>query len=293
MTLAPSPSPSDSETDIGHIAILPSSLPQYHRAYMEAKKRGAEKPAEEIPVGGPVHLGGKIKPTMPIKSSIKPSPLTPLSALEPVNVVPDAAAQKKKPVRWQFGIRSRNLPLEAIACIYRALEKAGAEWQEIPRQEESDDEDNGSDNGSPNGSDNSLSRNDHDDDDEDAYSGDERNGRSSSPAGSRNSTESDLSGGRDERDPPKDPWCIKVRWRKDRTGWKQDQSIYIYMTVQLYQLERAFYLVDFMCTGYELIGGPPRKVRTAGDDDDERVNSPFPFLEVAGDLIIQLAEGSG
>lgn len=36
--------------------------------------------------------------------------------------------KKMKPVKWQFGIRSRNQPLEAIGCIYRALQKLGAEW---------------------------------------------------------------------------------------------------------------------------------------------------------------------
>lgn len=36
--------------------------------------------------------------------------------------------KKPKPTKWQFGIRSRNQPLEAIGCIYRALQKLGAEW---------------------------------------------------------------------------------------------------------------------------------------------------------------------
>jgi carbon catabolite-derepressing protein kinase len=36
--------------------------------------------------------------------------------------------RKSKPTKWQFGIRSRNQPLEAIGCIYRALQKLGAEW---------------------------------------------------------------------------------------------------------------------------------------------------------------------
>jgi carbon catabolite-derepressing protein kinase len=36
--------------------------------------------------------------------------------------------KKAKPTKWQFGIRSRNQPLEAIGCIYRALQKLGAQW---------------------------------------------------------------------------------------------------------------------------------------------------------------------
>jgi carbon catabolite-derepressing protein kinase len=53
--------------------------------------------------------------------------------------------KKAKPTKWQFGIRSRNQPLEAIGCIYRALQKLGAEWvvdeDWAPRRRESQDED--------------------------------------------------------------------------------------------------------------------------------------------------------
>ena len=37
--------------------------------------------------------------------------------------------KKKNTYRWQYGIRSRNSPLEALHCIYKALKKLGAEWQ--------------------------------------------------------------------------------------------------------------------------------------------------------------------
>jgi carbon catabolite-derepressing protein kinase len=53
--------------------------------------------------------------------------------------------KKAKPTKWQFGIRSRNQPLEAIGCIYRALQKLGAEWvvdeDWAPRRRDSQDED--------------------------------------------------------------------------------------------------------------------------------------------------------
>jgi carbon catabolite-derepressing protein kinase len=53
--------------------------------------------------------------------------------------------KKNKPTKWQFGIRSRNQPLEAIGCIYRALQKLGAEWvvdeDWSPRRNNQDDDD--------------------------------------------------------------------------------------------------------------------------------------------------------
>lgn len=110
-----------------------------------------------------------------------------------------------------------------------------------------------------------------------------------------------------------------------------DDSAWVYMTIQLYSIEKEFYLVDFKCAGYERVmrklvrdEAPTRaederaeKGRAYDDaeDDDEvdeddgdgvaeheeilghgratwekKVSSPFPFLDVASRLIIQLAE---
>jgi carbon catabolite-derepressing protein kinase len=41
-------------------------------------------------------------------------------------------AAKVKPRRWQFGIRSRNQPYEAMKCLFGALEAQGADWEVIP-----------------------------------------------------------------------------------------------------------------------------------------------------------------
>jgi carbon catabolite-derepressing protein kinase len=48
-------------------------------------------------------------------------------AKKPAGMTP-VPVKKNRPTKWQFGIRSRNQPLEALGCIYRALEKLGAEW---------------------------------------------------------------------------------------------------------------------------------------------------------------------
>ena len=40
--------------------------------------------------------------------------------------------KKSKPTKWQFGIRSKTHPVEAMSAIYGALKDLGAEW-EVPR----------------------------------------------------------------------------------------------------------------------------------------------------------------
>lgn len=42
------------------------------------------------------------------------------------------APSKSKQRRWQFGIRSRNQPYEAMKCLFNALREIGAEWEIIP-----------------------------------------------------------------------------------------------------------------------------------------------------------------
>ena len=42
------------------------------------------------------------------------------------------SAPKSKAKRWQFGIRSRNAPFEAMKCLYNALQAQNAEWEMIP-----------------------------------------------------------------------------------------------------------------------------------------------------------------
>jgi carbon catabolite-derepressing protein kinase len=54
------------------------------------------------------------------------------------------------------------------------------------------------------------------------------------------------------------------------------------MEIQIYEMEYGVYLVDFKCTGYERFDG------TMLEEKD--VMSPFPFLDMAAKLIIQLAE---
>jgi carbon catabolite-derepressing protein kinase len=103
-------------------------------------------------------------------------------ASRPQGLTPVNPPKKNKPVRWQFGIRSRNAPWEALLCIYKALAKLGATWI---IDEEYDSV--------------------HGEDENDGYDGSRH---------SRQKSSSSI-------DPtklyklPADPWNIKIRWTTD------------------------------------------------------------------------------
>ncbi|WLF80821.1 Protein kinase [Lodderomyces elongisporus] len=77
------------------IAILPSSLPSIHRAYMSESQ-----------------------PDNPAISQAMAQP-----------------PAKKSKTRWHFGIRSRSYPLDVMGEIYRALQNLGAEWAKPAEEE--------------------------------------------------------------------------------------------------------------------------------------------------------------
>lgn len=61
-----------------------------------------------------------------------------------------------------------------------------------------------------------------------------------------------------------------------------NDAVVMHLDIQLYEMEPGVYLVDFKCAGYETAEG------TLLEEKD--VTSPFPFLDLASKLIIQLAE---
>lgn len=128
-------------------------------------------------------------------------------------------------------------------------------------------------------------------------------------------------------DLPADPWVLRVRWKKggmyppgavppgsthssaidlrrqsivslgsnggslasqDSSPNKHglnidpDDSVIMHMDIQLYEMETNVYLVDFKCAGYERPDGM--------FVEEKETTSPFPFLDLASKLIIQLAE---
>ena len=60
------------------------------------------------------------------------------------------------------------------------------------------------------------------------------------------------------------------------------QIVAMRMDIQIYEMERGVYLVDFKVDGYETSDGQLI--------EDKEVMSPFPFLDMAAKLIMQLAD---
>jgi carbon catabolite-derepressing protein kinase len=115
------------------IGVLPSSLTPYHRAFMEARKSGkpmetpltADRPEDKEQ--HPQTEAEKVETARRLNPHSKSQIKLDEASKRPAGMTP-VPPKKPKPTKWQFGIRSRNQPLEAIGCIYRALQKLGAEW---------------------------------------------------------------------------------------------------------------------------------------------------------------------
>ncbi|EXJ94815.1 CAMK/CAMKL/AMPK protein kinase [Capronia coronata CBS 617.96] len=165
-TLSETPSFREEETPrISNVRVLNTSLPHVHEELMQirekAKSRGedpdsvlhpqddeddAESPIpEEIKDenGNPIYRSKEEQEAT--SRALKPHSrsVTALSSLRDPKSWPEgmtsmsqderrAAPSKPKARKWQFGIRSRNAPYEAMKCLYAALKAQGAEWEVNP-----------------------------------------------------------------------------------------------------------------------------------------------------------------
>ncbi|KAK1836296.1 kinase-like domain-containing protein [Podospora conica] len=256
---------------ISKVGVLPSSLPAYHKVFME---REAERAAgRDVPDPTPANLEPMSQPRSQAEQEeslrrLKPHSRSQLRLDEanrrPQGLTPVNPPKKPKPVRWQFGIRSRNAPWEALVCIYKSLAKLGATWYPDENYEP-----------------------DHGDDDND-YDDSPRSRNQGSTASMDPSRIYRL---------PADPWHMKVRWATEalrkssiasgmndvpKKQVEETQVVAMRMDIQIYEMERGVFLVDFKVDGYET---PDGKLI-----EDKEVMSPFPFLDMAAQLIMQLAE---
>lgn len=377
------------------IGILPSSLPEYHLAYMKGQvnkhvpsQQSDEKEADfDHPRTKEEQeaTAKRLKPHSKSSANMHRN----IEKPEPMTSIPDKQAKKQRPTKWQFGIRSRNTPAEAMLAIYKALRRMGAEW-EVPKPKES-----GAESGecSPERNRAGDESPEYSDSDPDAgtdpeYATHEEQERRRQRRKEKRTQDSENRGR--ERfgrwndygyTIPEDPWCLNARFMKDgmyppgvahpssthssrvdlsaenirrrsstvssvaasatgstenvaATGpplsatnslqgryWpRPEEKVWVYVTIQLYAIEKDFFLVDFKCAGYERLvrrfasevndGEEPEMLRKSsnggdeGEDDDEDlvgegryadekdISSPFPFLDVASRLIIQLAEAA-
>jgi len=416
----------DERSPVSTVAILPSSLPDYHTAFM----RGHIKPQSPTsPEDTPTETdrprtkeeqeatARRLKPHSKSSANLhrhtdKPEPMTSL---------PERQSKKPRPTKWQFGIRSRNTPTEAMLAIYKALGKMGAQW-EVPTPREPGA---GSGEGSPERPREGSQSPEYSDSDPEA--GTDPEYATHSEQERRRRKRSEQKGGVDDDDDrhkrrgghrerygrwndygymlPEDPWVINARFKKEgmfppgvahpssthssRIDLQQsadgrrrsssivssgatshagsaenvaasgpapapasatsldggagggggivwpspNDSVWVYVTIQLYSIEKDFYLVDFKCAGYERLvkrfarvvnGSDESDVVRAEDGDfaeggeeaedeegdgtededgeplvglgrsteEKDISSPFPFLDVASRLIVQLAEAN-
>ena len=237
---------------ISKIGILASSMPYYHNQYMAKRKAEQQRAITEPEEMEPHELEYFSKlstDTNPQEQSkedqaatarrLKPHSRSTVQLQNITSQQPEGltqiTAKKSKVPRWQFGIRSRNLPFEAMLCIYKALSAQKAQWQvsappgNEPRKPpgpypvrvagathltstnrhnsdkhaHSPEQHHQLDDSTPNyGSDGAI-ENDNPD-----------------SSGTSTLTRQDSDEGIDpnvipEGYIPKDPWCIHVRWRKD------------------------------------------------------------------------------
>lgn len=117
---------------VSKIGILPTSLPAFHKEHLDRYNAGDDESLDS-----PSMPDVPLQPRTPAEQQeavrrLKPHQKSPVrfedSQTRPSPMTPVAAPKKSKPVRWQFGIRSRNAPWEALLCIYKALWKLNASW---------------------------------------------------------------------------------------------------------------------------------------------------------------------
>lgn len=220
------------------VAVLPSSLPAFHTAYMkgeppqnpgspEIDAGGKDNFPEELPSDEQAANARRLRPyprsqyTMD-KGNSKPEAMTPMPQEK----------KKSRPTKWQFGIRSKTQPVDAMVAIFGALKDLGAEW-EVPKYKKPSQE--GTPNGStsqsrnPSGSrsgslsrstSSSRSRSRSDSRNVSPTNGDMQNRRGTSnrqrPARSRGRTRRHRKAQNAWKYKiPEDPWVIHARFRKD------------------------------------------------------------------------------
>lgn len=402
---------------VSTVAILPSSLTEYHKAYMKGHPRPLNKfqdndslpPTPEQTEEQRQISARRLKPnfrTMPEANRQKPEPMTSLPAKKP------------RATKWQFGIRSRNQPAEAMLAIFKALKAMGADW-EVPKIRRAGGGSGSRSRSASQARDNRKSKPRHQSQESiSSHSSsegrdEERDSPHREPLTVRNNGNNEQdSRGRQKKHynhtndwgyhVPEDPWVINARFLKegmfppgvahpssthssrvdlandpsglrrrsstntstssvghgvegmtssDRAGSvseeqvNPDEAVYIYMSIQLYSIDRDFFVVDFKCAGYErLVTNLVREIKASvvpefrshhqdGWDDEQGVwrrldeneplpkdlvnklneggtevlrertelvgagrqegekivTSPFPFLDVASTLILQLS----
>ncbi|KAJ5623478.1 hypothetical protein N7490_012083 [Penicillium lividum] len=319
-----------------HVRILPTSLPYVHEQLMEQRDREQRARVDEVrrkeaarnEAEGHGSQHGELSPEEQAATvrALKPHARSIIDLdklrLEPPIGHPISQQPPKRSRKWQFGIRSRNQPYEAMLYLYRAIAAQGGVWDVQPVES-----------GTQIGPDATPSpdkpkplQNKYPDLPPDYYipkdpwfirarllkEGVKAPGASTSVFNSR----SDLGELRRRfhisgiSTPFEDKEVKSPTSDKDNSAPSAPSSatqqnglpsishgVWVFVDIQLYQLEENNYMVDFKCDGYQNV------IRAQGDTEwtpiskrlknkEKEVTSPYPFLDVASDLVAQLAVAS-
>ncbi|GIJ99395.1 protein kinase [Aspergillus viridinutans] len=315
---------------ISHVRILPTSLPYVHDQLMEQREREREQRArdadrlreERTQASLDDDLAGARSPEEQEATAraLKPHSRSIIDLnklrLEPPEAR-SAPQQPKRTRKWQFGIRSRNQPYEAMLYLYKAIAAQGGVWEIQPSETEGT---------TPIGVERRPGerplQGKYPDLPADYYipkdswfirarllkQGVTAPGRSASVQSSKSDLEelrrrfniSGLSHSAEEKNPltmdnttGSGPSSATQPYVPGRIS----HGVWVFVDIQLYQLEENNYMVDFKCDGYQNV------IRAEGEPDwhpiskryfnkEKEITSPYPFLDVASDLVAQLAVAS-
>ncbi|OJJ48745.1 hypothetical protein ASPZODRAFT_130863 [Penicilliopsis zonata CBS 506.65] len=335
---------------VSHVRILPTSLPYVHAQIMEQRDRELRLRAAGRGQDGlsPLELTADEEKAAANKERSLEEQAATARALKPhsrsvvqldkLHYEPPAHShapphQPKKTRKWQFGIRSRNQPYEAMLYLYKAIVAQGGVWEIQPIDADGNpvDVDPPPDKQPP-------LQGKYPDLPADYYIPKEpwfirarllKEGvMAPKDAANMSHSRSDLeelrrrfqTSGMDEK-----AVVAALAQAVEQQQQQQQQQqphgtssgsssgpsseprhsgsasishgVWVFIDIQLYQLEENSYMVDFKCDGYQNVN------RAEGDtawhpvskrykNKEKEVTSPYPYLDVASDLVAQLAVAS-
>jgi len=129
---------------VSHVRILPTSLPYVHDQLMEQRDR--EQRAREQLLAERRQEAARVDPGAPEQGLSQEEQALTARALKPHSrsvvdldklrfeppIGHATSQQPKRSRKWQFGIRSRNQPYEAMLYLYRAIAAQGGLWDIKP-----------------------------------------------------------------------------------------------------------------------------------------------------------------
>ncbi|KAF3390380.1 Carbon catabolite-derepressing protein kinase [Penicillium rolfsii] len=317
---------------LSHVRILPTSLPYVHDQLMEQRDREQrarlEERRREAALAEEDGSGSERRELTPEEQAATARALKPHSRsvvdLDKLRFEPPIGhpitQQPKRSRKWQFGIRSRNQPYEAMLYLYRAIAAQGGVWDIQPVESGTTiGPDATSDKPKP-------LQSKYPDLPSDYYipkdpwfirarllkEGVKAPGASTSVYNSRSDLEElrrrfNISGistpaedkDKDIKSPTADNGGVSApsSATQNTSSPSISHGVWVFVDIQLYQLEENNYMVDFKCDGYQNV------IRAPGDTEwhpiskrfmnkEKEVTSPYPFLDVASDLVAQLAVAS-